>query len=429
MEEKRIMRRLLATTGAAALAAGAFAAPAAAETLTVVEVLTSPPRTELLQQMLDSFQEQHPDVEIELISVPWDTAFEKVLTMTQSGQEIDVLEMPERWISTLDATDSLVDLGPYIEDWDGADQMTEATLGYTRIFDDTPYFMPYGYFVRALYYNKALLAEAGIDAPPETLQEFVDQSRQVTEELDGKFGYCLRGARGGFVGWWLFVSGMTGSTTWWDEEGNSIFDTPEGTEGLKMLIDLYQDGYAPPDSVNWAFNEQVAGFYSRTCAFLDQDPDALIQIAERMGDDEFAVAPVPLGPEGTIAPPVGIIGWSVGTSSSEPDLAWDLVAHLSQPENNIEWAKFIGVIPAVKGAEDDPFYSGDNYAGFFTELNDDRWQLRPWPAHLPELGQFFDVLSVETGQAALLGEMTAEELAETWDEFLTEAQQNWMAEQ
>ena len=60
---------------------------------------------------------------------------------------------------------------------------------------------------------------------------------------------------------------------------------------------------------------------------------------------------------------------------------------------------------------------------------DDRWQLRPWPAHLPELGQFFDVLSVETGQAALLGEMTAEELAETWDEFLTEAQQNWMAEQ
>ena len=52
-----------------------------------------------------------------------------------------------------------------------------------------------------------------------------------------------------------------------------------------------------------------------------------------------------------------------------------------------------------------------------------------WPAHLPELGEFFDVIAVETSQAALLGQMTAEELGQEWDAFLTEAQQRWMAEQ
>ena len=99
--------------------------------------------------------------------------------------------------------------------------------------------------------------------------------------------------------------------------------------------------------------------------------------------------------------------------------------------NNIEWAKFIGVIPAVKGAEDDPFYSGDNYAGFFTELNDDRWQLRPWPAHLPELGQFFDVaLGRDRPGRPLLGENDGRGVGgDLGTSSWTEAQQNWMAEQ
>lgn len=42
-------------------------------------------------------------------------------------------------------------------------------------------------------------------------------------------------------------------------------------KGLTFVIDLYKNGYAPKDSVNWGFNEIVAGFYSSTCAFLDQD--------------------------------------------------------------------------------------------------------------------------------------------------------------
>jgi multiple sugar transport system substrate-binding protein len=39
------------------------------------------------------------------------------------------------------------------------------------------------------------------------------------------------------------------------------------------------NGLAPKDSVNWGFNEVVAGFYSGVCAMLDKDPDALIAIA------------------------------------------------------------------------------------------------------------------------------------------------------
>ncbi|WOI57728.1 sugar ABC transporter substrate-binding protein [Palleronia sp. LCG004] len=421
------MKTIQGMSIAAAAALAAWGGMANAQTLRVVEVLTTNERTGLMEQIASEFEAAHEGVDVELVSVPWDSAFEQILTMTMSGQQIDVLEMPERWISTLAVNDLLTDLGPWLDEWQGADQMTEATMDFARIYDDTAYFLPYGYFVRAMYYNRDLLSQAGYDAPPETWEEFAEISRAVSE-IEGKYGYCLRGSTGGFVGWWLAVSGMTGAESWFNEDGTSVFASPEAIEGIQMMLDLYEDGAAPRDSVNWGFNEQVSGFYSGTCAFMDQDPDALIQVRERLGDDEFATAPVPLGPPGKISPPIGMFGWSVPASSENPDLAKDFIGRLMEPEANLEWAKFIGIVPAVEIPEDDEYFNDPVYAGFFEELDSDQYNLVPWPAYLPELGEFFDVIAVETSQAALLGQMSAEELGQTWDEFLTEAQQRWMAE-
>ena len=100
-------------------------------------------------------------------------------------------------------------------------------------------------------------------------------------------------------------------------------------KGFQFLVDLYQKGYAPKDAVNWGFNEIVAGFYSGTCAMLDQDPDALISIAEKMDKNDFAVAPMPVGPSGKSFPTIGYAGWAMFSASQHKDDAWKLIAHLS----------------------------------------------------------------------------------------------------
>ena len=79
----------------------------------------------------------------------------------------------------------------------------------------------------------------------------------------------------------------------------------------------------------------MAGFYSGTCAFLDQDPDALIAVSERMDAEDFAVIPMPVGPAGKAFPTIGFAGWSMfDTTASDKDLSWKLIAHLSSPEAN-----------------------------------------------------------------------------------------------
>ena len=423
------MRAQYARAALTSAALAALAVPAQAQTtLQLVEVITSPQRTEVLRGMVDEFEAAHQGVTVEITSLPWGQAFEKLATMVQGGQIPDVVEMPDRWLALYANNDQLVDLGPYMDTWQEAEELNERTVTFGSIVDDTMYMIPYGFYLRAMFWNKKLFEQAGLDGPPATMDDFMAASAKISE-LEGKYGYCLRGGPGGANGYIMMMLNMMGHDDYFDEQGNSTLDSPEAIEGLQFLIDLYQNGYAPRDSVNWGFNEIVAGFYSGTCAMLDQDPDALIAIAERMPAEDFAVAPMPLGPAGKSFPTIGYAGWSMFEASEHKDEAWALIAHLSSPESNLEWSKFVGVIPIHEGAEQDPAFATEQYAGWFTELNDERWQPTSMPTYLEEFGYFADVVVVQSGQEALLGERTAEDVAGEWAEYLSAAQQKWLAAQ
>jgi multiple sugar transport system substrate-binding protein len=405
-----------------ALGAAALAGPAPAQaqiTLQLVEVITSPQRTEVVQSLVDQFEEANPGVKVEITSLPWGQAFEKLATMVQGGQIPDVVEMPDRWMALYANNHQLVDLGPYMESWANADQLNERAVEFGSVVNDTMYMVPYGFYLRAMFWNKKLFGEAGLDGPPETMDEFMEASKKIAELGGGKAGYCLRGGPGGANGYIMMMLNMMGHDDYFDAEGNSNLNSPDAIKGLQFLIDLYQNGYAPRDS--------VAGFYSGTCAMLDQDPDALIAIAERMDPADFAVAPMPLGPAGKSFPTIGYAGWSMFEATQHKDEAWQLIAHLSSPESNLEWSKFVGVIPIYQGAEQDPAFATEQYAGWFTELNDERWQPTSMPTYLEEFGYFADVIVVQTGQEALLGQRSAEEVAGEWADYLTAAQQKWLA--
>jgi multiple sugar transport system substrate-binding protein len=337
--------------------------------------------------------------------------------------------MPDRWLNLYASNQQVIDLTPYLERWEGTATLSDATLEMSRLLGDRPYFLPYGPYIRGIYYNLDMFKKAGIDKPPATIDEFVAAAKQLTEQLPGKYGWCLRAGRGAFVDWWMFMSAMAGKSSWFNEDGTSWFDSPEAISGMQMVVDLYQHGYAPRDSVNWGFNETTAGFYSETCGMAHADPDVVIPIVEHLGKDKFATVPVPVGPSGKGAPPVGIFGWSISSTSENPDLAWELLAHLSSFENNIEWAKFVGVIPIHEGADKDPFFSGPQFAGWFKMLRDPNFKLGFLPVHLEKLGYFFDTMAYQTGQEMLLGQRPVEEVAREWAQYMTEAQQEWLANQ
>jgi len=394
-------------------------------TLKLVEVLTSPERTETLKSLVHKFESQNPGVHVEITSLPWGSAFEKFATMVSAGDSPDVVEMPDRWLSLYAGNGKLESLEPYLAKWSETGGLTARTLEVARAVDHTAYLMPYGLYLRAMFYNKTLFRQAGIAELPGTMDEFREAARKISA-LPGKSGYCLRGGPGGLNAWIMFGAAMAGNNTFFNADGSSTFADPGWEKGTSWLVQLYQERLAPKDSVNWGYNEIVAGFYAGSCAMLDQDPDALIAIAERMKPDDFAVAPIPKGPSGKGFPTIGYAGWSIFKNSEHKDLDWKLIVVLSEPAGNLIWNRRVGALPIYQAAEKDPFYSSGALKGWFTELNDKDEVPTLMPTNLPGFAYFADSLAVRTSQQALLGQITPEAMNKQWAAYLTRARQKQM---
>lgn len=419
------MKKIL--TGVSAAAVMMAGASYADTTLKLVEVITSPERTQVLQGIVDQYEAANPDVSVEIISLPWGQAFEKLATMVAGGDIPDVVEMPEIWQALYVGSDQLVSLTDHVANWDHGATLTDQAVEMGSLSGDL-YTIPYGFYLRAMFYNKKLLAQAGVDSPPTTMEEFMAASSAVSK-LDGKSGYCLRGGPGSTNAWIMFASAMNGTSEFFTPEGQSRINEPGSVAGIQLMIDMYQNGNAPRDSVNWGFNEVVAGFYSGTCAFLDQDPDALIAISERMPAEDFAVIPMPVGPSGQAFPTTGFAGWSIFKSTEHEAEAFDLVAALSSPEANSTWAKAIGVIPIHKGADQEEFFKTEQFQGWFETLNGEAYLPTMMPAYLDQWGYFSSSVLLESSQEALLGQRTAQDVADEWAEFLTEEYAKWQVNQ
>ncbi len=394
--------------------------------LTLVEVITSPDRTEILQQNVNRFEAANPGVEVNVISLPWGQAFEKLATMVASGQAPDVVELPEIWQGLYAANGQLESLEPYLKNWSHTDDLTPRAIEMARLTDNTAYMLPYGFYLRGMFWNKKLFAQAGLDHAPRTMAEFESSAKKISALGDDISGYCLRGGAGGTNAWLIFMTAMNGSVDLFDQQGNSTLASPGAIKGAQFMIDMYQNGYAPKDSVNWGFNEIVSGFYSGKCAMLDQDPDALIGISKNMDAEDFAVAAMPVGPSGKAFPTIGFVGWAMFSDSKVKDESWKLISHLSSPESNLEWTKFVGVLPVYKDAVKDPYFASEKFSGWFDQLSSDNYIPLVVPAYLKEWGYFNSVMVKDMSQEALLGQRSASDMANEWSKYLTKAQKDYL---
>ncbi|HEY2683857.1 MAG TPA: sugar ABC transporter substrate-binding protein [Steroidobacteraceae bacterium] len=399
-----------------------FPAARADTTVKLLEVLSSPERTETLKSLVANFEKQNPGTHVEIISLAWSSAFEKLATMVAGGDIPDVAEIPDRWLSLYAKSGRLENLEPYLAKWPATAGFDARALEMARAVDNTAYLIPYGLYLRAMLYNKSVFAQAGIKTPPKTLDEFREVAKKISA-IPGKYGYCLRGGPGGLNAWVMFGATMAGNNRFFGADDKSTFTEPGWVKGASYLIELYKDGLAPKDSVNWGFNEVVAGFYSGTCAMVDQDSDALIAIAQRMKADQFGVAPFPKGPAGKGFPTVGYAGWSIFKGSTHKDLDWKLIQALDDPAANLVWNQRVGALPVYKTAEKSPVYASPQLKGWLDELADPDEVPTLMPTSLPGFAFFADSLVVKTGQQALLGQISAQQMATQWAAYLTKAKQ------
>lgn len=416
-------------TAQAEAPAGGGEASGEAVTITLVESLTSPERTAILREIADSYEAEHENVTIEIISPPLENADAKITQMLMNGSGADIVEVRDSTIAQYGTNGWLADLEQYINNWDEKETLTESAMEVIYYFEKTAYMIPYGFYQRGLYYRTDWFEEKGL-AKPETWQDIYDAGLALTDAANSRFGYSFRGGTSGYqyadtIYWsWLGTDNLEEANAAYflkDGDGATIFTLPEVKEALHFYKDLFKNT-CPTDSIAWGFSEMVQGFVGGTTAMLIQDPEVIATCEADMDDSQWALVPFPKGPSGQGVFPNGFAGWGMTSFTEHPAETADFLLYLSNSDNNTYFAKNYSTIPIHNNAADKDSYFSEGRFAMYMDMAEEPEVYRH--AAYPQMYEAFATYKTEVDvmyQKYLTDEISDDELLNWLDEFWTKA--------
>lgn len=315
------------------------------------------------KQVIESYMKEHPNVEIEMLTNPWNQAHDKILIMSQANKMPDIIGVNRNWLMEFVSMDLIEDLTPYVEQVPGMrEKFYEPLRGE---MGGKVYILPYSGGNAALVINKKVFAEMGL-TPPTTLDEFVEISKKLSNAAEGKyatqFGLAEKNVTGANVcniGPILYSFGGK-----YVENKKAAFNSPEGVAALQWMVDLEQQKLAGPGSITVdarGMRERFAGGQ----AFMTFDGSWGTPFYNKYPEVEFEVVKMPKGKYvGTV---VNIMCWGISKSSKNKEAAWDLLNYIMSDENLLKLFKEANVMPNMPKYGELPEFQ-EKYKGFLETL-------------------------------------------------------------
>lgn len=268
------------------------------------------------QKVLDSFLGSHPGLTVDARSVPSavDGDATPVITAVRGGDAPDVWYMDRFTGAQYAAIGLLEPIDDLIAQYEQPG-FTDDYLGFgldELTYDGHLYGLPVGTDVRALYYNKTLLRDAGIDTDeldpkngPPTIDRVLAMSEKVTKK-DGGGNYTQMGLVPWMdQGWGYTWSVGTGASYFSDSACSLDLTSAPVVEAFQLLYDwgkqagwsqvnAFTNSYQPPTN---AAPSQSAFLAGKT-AFSIQTSTTVFGLAKYAPDLEYGHTFIPVFHEG-----------------------------------------------------------------------------------------------------------------------------------
>lgn len=420
------MKKFIAVLMITALIATSLFAQGASEkndkvTLTFVEVMTSPERTLVLEEAIAAFEAENPNIDIELVSPPYEQAETKLASMLQAGQDVDICEIRDNSVATLINAGLLKDIGSEVDAWGAKDQLVEAALLAGASMGDTTYFIPQYLYIKGLMVRTDILAEKGI-ALPKTLDEFYAACAQVADPAKGQYSLAIRGkgtpCKTTDIMMLPEVADINEENLYFTKDGEFYLNTEGGKKAMYDYLELFQKS-SPSDAVNWGYAEQINGFISGTTPFLFQDPDAVGSVKDALDESQYTVIPVPVGASGKRYLDYGFAGLAVAANSKHPEEAFKFIQYMVSAEINARICEFYGALPVNKGAYDiSEMFSMGIYKAWSDAIGGEDTVYVKFPLADPRFTEYGTV-HMNAIQNMLLGKTSVEDTIKILSDFWT----------
>ncbi|MGW3568973.1 ABC transporter substrate-binding protein [Streptomyces sp. NPDC000941] len=391
---------VVAATGCGA---GAGSGGGKVTSITALDYYTDEPEHTQWDEMLTACG-RTAGVKVEQTSVPPASLVPKVLRQASSRTLPDLLMLDNPDLQQIAQTGALIPLDRFSIDSSGfAKGILSAGTHEGKVYGLAPYVSTV-----ALFYNKDMLAKAGV-AVPRTWGELKKAAAELTRP--GRYGMAVD-ANATFEGTWQFLPFL------WSNGGDERrLDTPQAAQALQLWVDLVKSGSMSKSVLNWTQADVHDQFIAGRTAMMVNGPWR-IPALNKDKNLRWGVAPIPVPRAGqTPVTPLGGEVWTVPQSSSKArqQKAAQVLACLNSSSNMLTLAEQHFTVPsrtavAARRAEQVP-----SMAAFITSVETAR-------ARTSELGVRWP--KAATGiytaiQSALTGEQTPEEALRHAQRFAT----------
>lgn len=236
------------------------------------------------------------------------------------------------------------DLTDRIAAWGQLDQYPQGLIDSASL-DGKIYGLPITANCLALFYNKDLLAAAGVK-PPTTWQEMSQVAAKLTSP--DHYGYAFSAINNQqAVFQWL--------PTLWQAGGDlTKVDSPEAIKALEFTASLIKDGSVSREALNWDQAAVAAEFAQGRAAMMLNGPWQLPYLATNAPDLNYGVALLPAGQDE--ASVTGGENYLI-TDGPNADAAWNLIKWMQDPKRVQQIDDAAGSLPTrldVKSGNTDP---------------------------------------------------------------------------
>jgi multiple sugar transport system substrate-binding protein len=311
-----------------------------------------------LDEMATKFEAENPNIQVNLVTVPWGDIYPKWQAALEAGDPPEVSISSAAYAATLNEQGVLEPLDDVVANLggDGVWAPTAASFVDMAKKDGSYFQLPFVQNSVLLWYNKQLLADAGIEPPTNW-----DELRAAAESLtkDGVYGILVTGSKSHVTQHGLYSLMLSNGGDIVDRETGEtvIFDQPETVEALDFYADLAQ--FSPPGSMGYDRPEAQAAMTTGRIAMFIYGSwlGGALQEAGTDVFDQFGVVPVPVnqGPGGSFMGNATLVGFK---DADQVEAGKRFLEFMMRDDNYVKWlvADPTSYIPVTAGAQQSPEY-------------------------------------------------------------------------
>ncbi|NUW41356.1 extracellular solute-binding protein [Nonomuraea rhodomycinica] len=324
-------------------------------TLELWHLSTTEPMKTIMAERAKEFEAKHPNVTIKATVLENEAYKSKITTLTQSGKAPDVFAtwgggVLKQQIDADLVKDLSADVAPILGGF------TKASLAAYQ-FDGKTYGLPTDIGMVGFWYNKKLFAKAGIQQPPATWAEFLDDVKKL--KAAGTTPIALAGKEKwpGHYYWAYLAMRIGGVPALQQAATDKNFSTPDfvaAGQQLKALADLqpFQKGflgagYSTPDGQSASVSNGKAAM-----ELMGQWAPAVQKSSGKGLGDDLGFFPFPAvdGGKGAITDAFGG-GGGLAVGADAPPEAVEFVKFFDEMANHSRAVEKGGVLPVLQGEE------------------------------------------------------------------------------